>query len=55
MGRHPPVNEVCFIIVSFNNEVMFSSLVIIKQDYAKNTQPVFTKFREKVDHGPVKK
>ena len=46
-------------IVSPAKEVMFSSALIClsvsSQDYAKTTQPVFSKFNEKLAYGPRKK
>ena len=33
----------------------FVCLFVCLQDYAKTTQPIFTKFGEKVAHGPRKK
>ena len=44
-------------IITSTKEVMFSSALVCLfacqlQDYTKTTQPIFTKFGGKVEHGP---
>ena len=45
----PPPRRLCFY------RFQPVSLFVSKQDYAKTTQPIFTKFGGKVAHGPRKK
>ena len=52
------VVRVCAIVISAKKVVFSSTLVslfVCQQEYAKTTQPIFTKFGEKVTHGPRKK
>jgi len=47
------------LVLTSEKEVMYSSalvsLFVCLQNYAKSTQQIFTKFGEKVGHGPQKK
>ena len=55
VDRQSPTGLIFVVIVTSAKEVIFSSVFVCQQNYAKITLPFFTKFGGKVARGPWKK